>query len=138
MRKLLFVAAILFFTGAAYGQTINEGGVIGFHAWNIKLNPDVTMNQVLEFWGNTAVPLMKETIPEQTPFLLKGIGPDNKYEYASIYYYNSIEDLRKYWNEDGTPTAKGAAAMLSYGPLMSELAKFGELTYTAKDWIIIK
>jgi hypothetical protein len=46
--------------------------------------------------------------------------------------------LRKYWNEDGTPTGKGAAAMLSYGPLMSELAKFGELTYTAKDWIIIK
>ena len=81
---------------------------------------------------------MKKAIPEQTPFLMKGIGAENNDKYASLYFFNSLEDIRKYWNEDGTPTEKGGAAMLIYGPLFEELSKLGEFTYTAKDWIIIR
>ena len=99
MRKLLFIAAILIFTGNAYGQTINMGGVIGIHEWTLKLNPGVTMDQFLEFWDSKAIPAMKKAIPEQTPILLKGIGADNKDVYAGLYYYNSLEDHRKYWIE---------------------------------------
>jgi len=137
MKKLVIITALVLFAGVAFGQTIKEGGAIGIHEWTLKLNPDVTMNQFLELWENTAVPAMKKIIPEQTPFLLKGIGANNKFEYAGLYYYNSIEDYKKYWGEDG-PTEKGAAAMVSYGPLMEEISKLGEFTYTAKDWIIIK
>ena len=137
MKKLMIITALVLFAGVAFGQTIEKGDVIGIHAWTLKLNPDVTMNQFLELWENTAVPAMKKAIPEQTPFLLKGIGANNKFEYAGLYYYNSIEDFRKYLNEDG-PTEKGAAVMQTYGPLLEESSKLGEFTYTAKDWIIIK
>ena len=137
MKKLVIITALVLFAGVAFGQTIKKGGAIGIHAWTLKLNPDVTMNQFLELWENTAVPAMKKAIPEQTPFLLKGIGANNKFEYAGLYYYNSIEDFRKYWKEDG-PTEKGAAVMQTYGPLLEEISKLGEFTYTAKDWIIIK
>ena len=138
MKKLVIITALVLFAGVAFGQTFKKGGTIGIHEWTLKLNPDVTMNQFLELWENTAVPAMKKIIPEQTPFLLKGIGANNKFEYAGLYYYNSIEDVRKYWKEDGTPTEKGAAAMVSYGPLLEEISKLGEFTYTVKDWIIIK
>ena len=137
MKKLVIITALVLFAGVAFGQTIEKGDVIGIHAWTLKLNPDVTMNQFLELWENTAVPAMKKAIPEQTPFLLKGIGANNKFEYAGLYYYNSIEDFRKYWKEDG-PTEKGAAVMQTYGPILEEISKLGEFTYTAKDWIIIK
>ena len=138
MKKLIIAAAFILLSGVAFGQSFQKGGVVGIHEWTLKLNPDVTMNQFLELWDSKALPLMKKAIPEQTPFLLKGIGADNKYEYVGLYYYNSLEDLRKYWKEDGTPTEKGAAAMVSYGPLFEEMSKLGEFTYTAKDWIIIK
>ena len=62
------------------------------------------MNQFLELWDSKAIPAMKKAIPAQTPFLLMGIGADNKDEYAGLYYYNSQEDLSKYWKEDGSPT----------------------------------
>ena len=133
----MIITALVLFAGVAFGQTIKKGSAIGIHEWTLKLNPDVTMNQFLELWENTAIPVMKKAIPEQTPFLLKGIGANNKFEYAGLYYFNSIEDFRKYWNEDG-PTEKGIAAMESHGPLMEEISKLGEFTYTAKDWIIIK
>jgi len=138
MKKIIIAAAFLLFAGIAFGQTFQKGGTIGIHEWSLKLNPDVTMNQFLELWEAEAIPLMKKVLPEMTPFLLKGIGVDNKYEYAGLYYYNSIEDLRKYWKEDGSPTEKGAAVMESYGPIFEEISKLGEFTYKAKDWIIIK
>jgi len=138
MKKLIFAAVFILLAGVSYGQSFQKGGAVGIHEWNLKLNPDVTMNQFLELWDNKAIPIMKKVIPEMTPFLLKGIGADNKFDYAGLYYYNSVEDLRKYWKEDGTPTAKGAAAMESYGPLLEEISKLGEFKYTAKDWVIIK
>lgn len=138
MRKLIIATVFILFSGVAFGQALQKGGVVGYHEWTIKLNPGVTADQFLEIWDSKGVPVMKNAIPEQTPFLLKGISADNKDKYASIYYFNSFEDLRKYWNEDGTPTEKGTAAMVSYGPLFEELSKLGEFTYTAKDWIIIR
>ena len=138
MRKLLIVTVLILFAGIAFGQTLQKGGVIGFHEWTLKLNPDATMNQFLELWDNQYVPVVEKITPEMTPIVLKGVGKDNKYDYVGFYYYNSLEDLRKYWNEDGTPTEKGAAAMVSYGPLLEEISKLGEFTYTVKDWIIIK
>ena len=137
MKKLIIAAVFILFSGVAFGQALQKGGVVGYHEWTIKLNPGVTADQFLEIWDK-AVPVMKKAYPEQTPILLKGISADNKDEYASIYYFNSLEDLRKFWNEDGTPTEKGAVAVLSYGPFFEELAKLGEFTYAAKDWIIIR
>ena len=138
MKKLIIAAAFILLAGVAYGQSFQKGGVIGIHVWTLKLKPDVTMDQFLELWDCKAFPLMKKLVPEQTPFLLKGTGADNQDEYAGLYYYNSMDDLRKYWNEDGSPTEKGAAAMEGYGPLLEEISKLAEFTYTAKDWIIIK
>lgn len=138
MKKLLIAVALILFSGVAFGQSIQKGGVVGVHEWTLKLNPGVSMDQFLELWDIKVVPLLKKAIPEQTPFVLKGIGADNKDVYAGLYYYNSIDDLRKYWKEDGSPTEKGAAVMESYGPIFEEIAKLGEFTYTAKDWIIIK
>ena len=114
MRKLLVITALLLFAGVVFGQSFQKGGVVAIHEWSLKLNPDVTMNQFLELWNSEAIPAMIKAVPEQTPFLLKGIGKDNKYDYAGLYYYNSLEDLRKYWKEDGTPTEKGAAAMEAF------------------------
>jgi len=137
MRKILVVTALLLVTGMAFSQTLKKGGIIAIHEWTLRLNPDVTMNQFLDYWKENCIPKMKEQIPEMTPIMLKGIGK-YKYEYAGLYYYNSLEDLRKYWNEDRTPTEKGAVALENYGPIMAEFPKYGDFTYTVKDWIIIE
>ena len=138
MRKLLIITALLLFAGVSFGQTLNKGGVISIHEWTLKLNPDVSMNQFLEFWKENAVPVFEKAIPGSTAVILKGIREDNKYEYAGLYYYNSLDDFRKYWKEDGTPTEVGAAASEKFGPIMEGISKFGDFTYSAKDWIILE
>jgi len=138
MKKLFVITALVLFAGVAFGQTLQKGGIVAIHEWTLKLNPDVSMNQFLEFWEKNMLPEMKKLMPESTPIVLKGIGEDNKYDYAGLYYYNSLDDARIHFKEDGTPTEKGAAIMQKFGPLMGEISKFGEFTWSAKDWIILK
>jgi hypothetical protein len=138
MKKLMIAIALLLFAGIAFSQTLKVGGTVAIHEWTLKLNPDVTMNQFLEFWEKNLLLEMKKLMPESTPMVLKGTGEDNKYDYAGLYYYNSLADARKYFKEDGSPTEEGAVIMQNMGPIMMELSKLGEFTWSAKDWIIIK
>jgi len=137
MKKLFIITAFILFSGIVFGQTLQKGGVVAIHEWTVKLKPDVTMNQVLEYWEENFLPAFEKTLPETSSFIIKGVGKDNLYEYAGLYYYPSLEVLRKYWNEDGSPTEKGAVAMEMFVPLMEGLSKFGEFTYTPKDWVIL-
>ena len=52
MKKLVFLVALVLMAGVAFGQTIQKGSVFGAYALEIKLDPDVTMNQFLDFVQN--------------------------------------------------------------------------------------
>lgn len=138
MRKILIVTAILLFAGIAYGQTLSKGNVVSIHAWTVKLNPDVSMNQFLTMWENEFKPIFTKTIPEMKPYVIKGINDQNKYNYAGLYIWDSIDKLLEYFNADGSPTEKGAAAAGTLMEFMSVLEKYGEFTYTSDDYVIIQ
>jgi len=137
MKNLIILSALFLFSGFTFGQSMQKGGVVAIHEWTLKLKPDVTMNQFLDHWEETIVPEMEKLIPEMKTYTLKGIHKNNNYEYAGLYYYNSLEDLRKYWKEDGSPTEDGAAIMEKFAPLIAGLAKFGEFTWSPSDWVIL-
>lgn len=69
---------------------------------------------------------------------VKGIGADKKGVLADLIYYESMEDYRKYYGENGVPTEKGAAANAAVMPVFQELLiKHGEMTFVVRDWYII-
>jgi len=69
--------------------------------------------------------------------ILQGIGENNKHEYAMLIYWGSLENFHTYWNDDGTPTEKGAEAMAKVQPLLDELNKLGTYTSVPGDWLIL-
>lgn len=138
MKKIIIAVAIILFAGVAFGQTLQKDGIVSIHEWTVKLNPDVTMDQFLKVWNDIFIPVLKKEIPEMKPLVIKGIDGNIKYEYAGLYTWNSIDELRKYFNADGSPTEKGLAASEKLMKLKSELDKYGEFTYTTKDYIIIQ
>ena len=138
MRKLLVITALVLFAGIAFGQTIKTDGVLMVHQLNTTLD-EATMDKMLDEWVKNITPLTKKYFPEATLHWVKGIGGDNKNAIASFAYYNSLDDYRKYYNEDGTLTEAGGAAYAAVMPLAQELmAKYGEMSWTLRDWVIIK
>jgi hypothetical protein len=136
MKKIIIAAVFILFAGLAFGQTLQKGGMVSVHEWTLKLNPGVTADQFLENWKNNLLPEMKKVIPEMKPYMLKGIGEENLY--AGLYYWNSMEDMGKYYNEDGSPTEIGAASHEKIMPLIEKLSEFGEFTWTQKNWLILE
>lgn len=137
MKKLIIALAIILCAGVAFGQHLEEGVVIALHRMEVTLNPGVSIDQYLGFWETKIGPEAEKAFPEITTHILKGIGVDNTHEYAGLYLYESMDALRKYWNEDGTPTEKGAAAMAKLQPLLEELSKLGTYTQTPSDWVVL-
>ena len=72
MRKLLVITALLLFAGVAFGQTLTKGSVIGVHNYNITLQPDVTMNQFMEFWTNNVIPEFEKVWPGGKDLVMMG------------------------------------------------------------------
>jgi len=137
MRKLLIITALLLFAGLTFGQTLEKGGVLALHHNQITLATGVTIDQYFDFYVDNIVPEMLKVFPGIEYKVLKGIGENNKHEYALLYYSESLEVFRTYWNDDGTPTEKGAAAMGTLQPLIEKWGALGETIQVPGDWLIL-
>lgn len=137
MKKVIIAVAFILFAGVAFGQTLKKGEVVALHRMEVTLNPGVSIDQYLDFWVNKLLTEAEKVFPEITAQILKGIGTENKHEFAGYYIYESLEAFREYWNEDGSPTEKGAATMAKLQPLLDELNKLGTYTTTPSDWVIL-
>lgn len=139
MKKFLVTAAaMLLFAGFLFGQTIKQGGVLALHHYQITFTPGVTVDQYLDFMTDKVLPEMQKAFQAKLPSkVLKGIGVNNQHEYAILSYWESLEVFRTYWNDDGTPTEKGAAAMAKVQPLIEKLNTMGTYTMVPGDWLVL-
>lgn len=140
MRKFIAAAAaaMLLFAGVAFGQTIKQGEVIALHRYQITLNTGFTIDQYFDFMTDKLLPEMQKAFQSKVPSeILKGIGENNQHEYAVLSFWGTLEAFRTYWNDDGTPTEKGAAAMAKVTPLIEQLNAMGTYTMVPGDWLIM-
>ena len=137
MKRLLIAVGILLLTGVAFGQTLKKGGVIALHRVEVTLAPGVTMEQFQEFLMDKIMPELAEIMPGATYQLLQGIGENNQHQFANFYHWETLEAFHVYWNDGGTPTEKGAAAMAKLQPLLEKLNELGTYTQVPGDWLIM-
>jgi hypothetical protein len=137
MKKLLFAGFLLLFAGITFAQTM-DGGVVMIHELKHSFE-DEALKNFMKDYNERIIPLVLENFPDVKNFRwVKGIGADNKGDLAVLIQYESLEDFRKYYNEDGTPTEKGGAAYGAIMPVFQELLdKYGEITFAIRDWYII-
>jgi len=138
MKKTIFALAFVLFAGVAFGQTLEKGGVLALHHYQITLAPGVTIDQYFDFMTDKLMPEMQKAFQSKiSSKILKGIGENNQHEYAILSYWESLEGFRTYWNDDDTPTEKGAAAMAKVQPLIEKLNAMGTYTMVPGDWLIL-
>jgi hypothetical protein len=122
MKKLLIVTALVLFAGIAFGQTLTKGSVIGVHNYSITLQPDVTMNQFMEFWTNTVIPEFDKVWPGGNQLVMMGDRGKHKYGFATISYFESVEQRDKIYPAEIDPNDAPIPEELL--PIMGELGKY--------------
>ena len=136
MKKLIVVTALILFTGVTFGQTLQKGNLVGMHILTINLDPDVTMNQFLDFFSSKVIPEIEESFPGWKAYLVKGIRGENANSFGLIYVIESEEDRNKYYNEDGSQNELGNSIVEKVQPILTELNQLGTWTSKYTDWLV--
>lgn len=102
----------------------------------INLDPDVTMNQYLDFFVNKYIPEFEKNFPGAKLYIAKGVSGENKNSFGLIYLADSGEVKDKFVNKDGTLTELGTSSFEKLQPTTDELEKLGTYTSTTTDWVI--
>lgn len=119
-----------------FPQTLQKGSVLGFHNITFTPNPDVTMNQCLDFFKDKYAPAWEKNFPGIKTFVLKGIRGECVDCISFLVFFSSDDVRNKYWKEEGVYTELGNAAREKMGPVIEELAKFGNIDDNYTDWVL--
>lgn len=135
MKKLILIATLIIMAVATYGQSLKKGNTLGFHLSTLTLNPNVTMDQYLDFCKTKLIPAYERNFSGVKVYLVKGIKGECLNCNGMILAWKTKAEMEKYWKEDGSATEIGKAANAKLKPLFDELGKLAKSTdnkYT--DW----
>ncbi len=137
MRKLVIAAAFILLAGVAFGQTLAKGGSFGLHVLTVNLDPDVTMNQYLDFLINKYIPEAEKYFEGLKMSVMKGDRGEHENKIALVLYFESEAARDKYWPEEGKGSDETKAAMKEVKPLIDELLKLGTWSDEYSGWVIL-
>jgi hypothetical protein len=136
MKKLIIAAAFILLTGIAFGQTLQKGNLVGIHIVTLNLNPDVTLNQYLDFVINKVIPEYEKNFPDIQYKVAKGIRGEHANSFAYFVVFESEEVRNKYWSKEGEFTELGTSAMGKMELILSKLDELGTASTSYTDWLI--
>ena len=137
MKKLSFLIVLVLLAAIAYGQP-QKGGVIGVYAITVNLDPDVTMNQFLDFQNNELIPAFEKHVAGVKVFYLQEYRGDEGNEYGMMIYCESVEVYDKYWDEEGVNTELLKKIFEdSLKELFEKANKLGKTNWEFTDWKIL-
>lgn len=88
--------ALILITGLTFGQTIKKGAVVAVSSYEFTLNPDVTMNQFLNFYLNKYIPEFEKNYPGMKMYLLWGDRGEKKNMMGDLLVCESVAVRDKY------------------------------------------
>ena len=121
-------------------QTFKRGAVVAVGVHEMTLNPDVSMNQFIDFYNNKYVPELDKNWPGIKTYLMIGDRGENKNKLGMILIFESVAVRDKYYPVEDEETLSDAvkAANEKMKVMDAEMSKYvisgTRTTYT--DWII--
>lgn len=137
MKTIFLTGILILLSGFIFGQKLERGNLIGTHVITIELNPGVTMKDFQEFHMNKLIPEYEKYYVGWEMYLAKGIRGENKNKYGWILVAESEEMRNRLYHDNGSMTEYGKIINEKMKPILEEVEKFGKLTRTYTDWLIL-
>lgn len=137
MKKILGVIALLLFAGIAFGQTLQDGNLVGVHVLKVELKPGVTMDQYITFFNEKTKPAWEKADKGMKIYPMKAIRGENKDEVGMIVIFKDEAARDKHYNEDGSLSEYGQKIQNEIATVTAEAEKLGTWSSTYTDWIVL-
>jgi hypothetical protein len=101
--------------------TVPDGAIVILSAGATTLKPEVTLNQLRDFYVNRYAPEVQKYMPEMKLYLLWGDRGEKKNQIAELWVFDSVAGRDKYWpKENDTNTSP---AMKEVGMKLDAIGK---------------
>ena len=140
MKKLFFTTALLLAACFTFGQTIQKGNMVGIHIITVELKPNVTIEQVLDFYNTQWAPAAEQYFGFKSFFgkCLRGTEcAENKL--LKISHFKTEADRDKYFNMaegGGDLNELGEKAWAQFAPTNDALLQLATIKEEWADWLI--
>jgi hypothetical protein len=133
--------ALLFFaflavSFASNAQTFKKGSLIGIHSGTLKLAPNVTMKQYVDFFHSTLQPLMEKEFQCKL-ILIQSVRGKNKNQTGFIWLFDSDAARNKIYQSEGVYTPFGQNAMKKVQKTLDAWNKLGTAETSYTDWSVL-
>lgn len=124
----------------ASGQNLEEGSVVVVNTYTFALNPDVTMNQWINFYKTRYIPEMEKAYPGVREYIIWGDRGEKKNQFGTIMVFESVAVRDKYYPVEDADTPSEAARLSEerLKAINEEAGKYvlsgSKRVYT--DWIV--
>src|SRR5512133_3742547 len=90
--KTLFLTCLLlgFLMTQLSAQSLKKGAVVAVSTYEMTLNPDVSMNQFLDFYINKYIPEFEKNFPGVKEYVMMGDRGENKNKVGGILVFESV------------------------------------------------
>ncbi|MDX1941308.1 MAG: hypothetical protein SFU99_12200 [Saprospiraceae bacterium] len=140
MKNLLFTTALLLAASFTFGQAIQKGNMISVHIITIEPKPNVTVEQVIDFYNTKWLPDAEKYFGWKG-FIAKRVrgseGTANKI--LTILHFKTEADRDKYFKmvEGGTDLNElGQKAWAQFAPTNDALEKLATIKDEWADWVV--
>ena len=138
MKKSIALTVLILIAGITFGQKIKKDMTVGVHVVTFELSPGVTMEQAQDFLLNTFIPVFEKHHPGVKAFFTKSLRGENKNSYGWISVAESLETLRKYYNDDESLTELEKSIREKMKPELDERDRiFTNLDGKYNTWLIL-
>ena len=139
MKKSLFFLAFGLIGIFSFGQTVQNGSLLGLHTSTPNLKEGVSMEDYAKFFTSKAIPAYEKAFPGIKMYLMKSLRGQDSSSIGVLYMFNSETVRNKYFNNDGTMTELGNAANAKLSDLGKEFDKYVTSSNAPdryNDWLV--
>ena len=123
MRKFTIFAALLLFTGMAFGQYLQKGNLVGVHHLLLTPNEGYTLEQVANFYVKEYCPAYEKAFPGIEVYFSMADRGEFVGECGLIFILESREIRNKYWPGKDEPSVEAEAGYKKMEKVWDKLGK---------------
>ncbi|MFM6947710.1 MAG: hypothetical protein ACKOWQ_01730 [Aquirufa sp.] len=128
--------AFLMVSNASNAQNFKKGSLIGIHSGVLKLAPNVSMKQYVDFFHQTLQPQMEKEFQCKL-ILIQSVRGKNLNQTGFIWIFDSEAARNKIYKSEGVYTPFGQNAMNKVQKTVDAWNKLGSVETTYTDWSVL-
>lgn len=136
VKNYFILAIFATFSFVSLGQDFKKGNLLGLHSGTLKLAPNVSKEQYINFFKQKLKPALEKEF-ECKVILVESVRGKNANQLGFIWLFTNDAKRNKIYKSEGVYTEFGQNAMNKVQKTIEEWNKLGKIESTYTDWSVL-